>query len=151
MERIGNIVGNVHADGDLAALYDGHESADTLQRVVIDANDCRRSRFRATTDAGTDIGVVVNKAAVSVRDVLLVEADRHIVERIVADVIPGLEIHEATVNADLFVTNLDDVDPGGARGVEYVSNHDHGHDHGHGHSHEDDDAHDHTHGSHHGH
>jgi len=192
MERIDGIVGNVHADDDLAALYAGHESAGTLERVVIDADDRRRSRFRATTDAGTDVGVVVDKAAVSAGDVLLVEddrlivvafeprdalvvslpdataerleaavelghrignqhwdlaiddgdvyvpleADRHIVERVVADVVPGSEIHETTVEADLFVTELEDADPGRARGVDHDSEHGHEHGSGHGHGHE---------------
>jgi urease accessory protein len=207
MERIDGIVGNVHADDDLAALYAGHESAGTLERVVIDADDRRRSRFRATTDAGTDVGVVVDKAAVSAGDVLLVEddrlivvafeprdalvvslpdataerleaavelghrignqhwdlaiddgdvyvpleADRHIVERVVADVVPGSEIHETTVEADLFVTELEDADPGRARGVDHDSEHGHehgsghGHGHEHGHSHEYGPEHDHDH------
>lgn len=207
MERIDGIVGNVHADDDLAALYAGHESAGTLERVVIDADDRRRSRFRATTDAGTDVGVVVDKAAVSAGDVLLaederlivvafeprdalvvslpdataerleaavelghrignqhwdlaiddgdvyvpLEADRHIVERVVADVVPGSEIHETTVEADLFVTELEDADPGRARGVDHDSEHGHehgsghGHGHEHGHSHEYGPEHDHDH------
>ncbi|MFB1064594.1 urease accessory protein UreE [Natrinema sp. H-ect4] len=207
MERIDGIVGNVHADDDLAALYAGHESAGTLERVVIDADDRRRSRFRATTDAGTDVGVVVDKAAVSAGDVLLVEddrlivvafeprdalvvslpdataerleaavelghrignqhwdlaiddgdvyvpleADRHIVERVVADVVPGSEIHETTVEADLFVTDLEDADPGRARGVDHDSEHGHEHGSGHGHgyehgnSHESGPEHDHDH------
>jgi len=207
MKRIDGIIGNVHADDDLAALYAGHQSAGSLERVVIDADDRRRSRFRATTDAGTDVGVVVDKAAVSAGDVLLaederlivvafeprdalvvslpdataerleaavelghrignqhwdlaiddgdvyvpLEADRHIVERVVADVVPGSEIHETTVEADLFVTELEDADPGRARGVDHDSEHGHehgsghGHGHEHGHSHEYGPEHDHDH------
>jgi urease accessory protein len=221
MKRIDGIIGNVHADDDLAALYAGHQSAGSLERVVIDADDRRRSRFRATTDAGTDVGVVVDKAAVSAGDVLLaederlivvafeprdalvvslpdataerleaavelghrignqhwdlaidegavyvpLEADRHIVERVVADAVPGSEIRETTVEADLFVTDLEDADPGGTRGGghgpdhgrDYDRGHGHEHDHSHGHandhghSHEHDDTHDHTHESHHDH
>lgn len=204
MERIDGIVGNVHADDDLAALYDDHESAGTLERVVIDAGDRRRSRFRATTDAGTDVGVIVDRAAVSTGDVLLVEddrlivvafeprdalvvslpdataealeaavklghrignqhwdlaidegavyvpleADRHIVERVVADVVPGSEIDETTVEADRFVTDLEDADPGGAHGVDHGSGngYDHGADHGHSHDHGADHDHEHGHG-----
>ncbi|UHQ98457.1 urease accessory protein UreE (plasmid) [Natrinema zhouii] len=221
MERIDGIVGNVHADDDLAALYDDHESAGTLERVVIDADDRRRSRFRATTDGGTDVGVIVDRAAVSAGDVLLVEddrlivvafeprdalvvslpdataealeaavklghrignqhwdlaiddgavyvpleADRHIVERVVADVVPGSEIGETTVEADLFVTDIEDADPGGAHGVdlgsehgpghghEHENGHEHGHKNGHLHEHENGHPHehDHTHESHHDH
>ena len=182
MERIDGIVGNVHADDDLAALYAGHESAGTLERVVIDADDRRRSRFRATTDAGTDVGVVVDKAAVSAGDVLLVEDDRLIVvafeprdalvvslpdataERLEAAVELGhrignqhwdLAIDDGDVyvplEADLFVTELEDADPGRARGVDHDSEHGHehgsghGHGHEHGHSHEYGPEHDHDH------
>ncbi|PCR90099.1 urease accessory protein UreE [Natrinema ejinorense] len=197
MERIDGIVGNVHADDELAARRVAHEEDGTLERVVIDAENRRRSRFRATTDAGTDVGVVVDTPAVSAGDVLLVaddrmivvafepvdalaialpdataarleaavelghrvgnqhwdlavddgtvyvplEADRHIVERVVADVVPGSELRETTVEADLFVTALEDEEAGsdGGPGSEHghgVADHIHGHDgseHTHGH------------------
>ncbi|MFP8953463.1 urease accessory protein UreE [Natrialbaceae archaeon A-arb3/5] len=195
MRRIDGIVGNVHADEELATLRDEHESNDSVERVVVDADNRRRSRFRATTDAGTDVGVVVDKAAVSAGDVLLVEdermiviafeprdalavslpeatdsaleaavelghrignqhwdlavedgivyvplaADRHIVERVVADVVPGSEVRETTVEADLFVTDLE----GDDLGHDHSHEDDHDHSHGDGHSHGDD--HDHSH------
>ncbi|MEY7849807.1 urease accessory protein UreE [Natrarchaeobius sp. A-rgal3] len=199
MKRIDEIVGNVHADDDLAARRDDHEDRGTVERVVIDPDDRRRSRFRASTDAGTDVGVVLDKPAVSAGDVLLVEddrmiliafeprevlavslpeasaealaaavelghrvgnqhwdlavddgtvyvplaADRHIVERVVADVIPGSEVRETTVDADLFVT-----DTGDGHGRGHASGADPGHSHeddAHEHGHEDDD---HEHGHH---
>ncbi|ADB60440.1 urease accessory protein UreE [Haloterrigena turkmenica DSM 5511] len=189
MERIDGVVGNVHADDELAALRAEHDERGTLERVVIDADNRRRSRFRATTDAGTDVGVVVDTAAVSAGDVLLVEddrmivvafeprdalavslpdatdealeaavelghrignqhwdlavedgvvyvpleADRHIVERVVADVVPGSEIRETTVEADLFVTDIDDA---GAHDVDHEHSHGGEHEHGHDHAHE---------------
>ncbi|SEQ38249.1 urease accessory protein UreE [Natrinema salaciae] len=211
MERIDGIVGNVHADDELAASRAAHEEADTLERVVIDADNRRRSRFRATTDRGTDVGVVVDKPAVSAGDVLLaeddrlivvafeprdalavtlpdatperleaavelghrvgnqhwdlaveegtvyvpLEADRHIVERVVADVVPGSDVRETTVEADLFVADLE----AERTGSDGVSEHGNGVEHGHGrggvdhthehgtdgidHSHEHDHAHDH--------
>ncbi|WP_394742457.1 urease accessory protein UreE [Natronococcus roseus] len=204
MERIDGVVGNVHADDELAALRDDHAANGTLERVVIDAGDRRRSRFRATTDAGTDVGVVLDRPAVSVGDVLLVddermvlvsfeprdalavelpdptadameaavelghrvgnqhwdlavedgvvyvplEADCHIVERVVADVVPGAEVRETTVEADLFVTELEG-------GVDREHDHSHGgdpdraHDTDHGHTHGND--HDHSHASDHAH
>lgn len=210
MERIDGIVGNVHADDELAAVRAEHDERGTLERVVIDADDRRRSRFRATTDAGTDVGVIVDKAAVSAGDVLLIEddrmivvafeprdalavslpdatdealeaavelghrignqhwdlaveygvvyvpleADRHIVERVVADIVPRSEVRETTVEADLFVTDIDDT----AHDVDHEHSHegdrDHGrsherggHAHGHdGHGHERaDHSHDHPH------
>ncbi|WP_339103923.1 urease accessory protein UreE [Haloterrigena salinisoli] len=186
MERIDGVVGNVHADDELAALRAAHDERGTLERVVIDADDRRRSRFRATTDAGTDVGVIVDKAAVSAGDVLLVEddrmivvafeprdalavslpdatdealaaavelghrignqhwdlavedgvayvpleADRHIVERVVADIVPGSEVRETTVDADLFVTDIDDA---GAHDVDHEHSHQGDRDHGHSH------------------
>lgn len=207
MERIDGVVGNVHADAELAALRDEHRENGTLERVVIDGADRRRSRFRATTDAGTDVGVVLDRPAVSVGDVLLVEdqrmvlvafeprealavelpeatpatleaavelghrvgnqhwdlavedgvvyvplaADRHIVERVVDDVVPGAEIEATTVEADLFVP-----DRGGGEAGHGHDDHDHAHPHGghdHGHSHDHDHhshGHDHEHGHDHG-
>jgi len=205
MKRIEGIVGNVHADTDLAALRDDHEDAETLERVVLDADNRRRSRFRATTDAGTDVGVIVDRAAVSAGDVLLLEsdrmiivafeprdalavslpdatderleaavelghrignqhwdlaveedvvyvpleADRHIVERVISDVVPGSEIHATTVEADLFVTDLEDA----ATGThdldhEHSADHEHQHaDHSHEHQHAD-HSHEHQHADH---
>ncbi|MCU4926842.1 urease accessory protein UreE [Halobacteria archaeon AArc-dxtr1] len=202
MERIDGVLGNVHADDDLAALRDDHAAAGTLERVIIDAANRRRSRFRATTDAGTDVGVVLDRPALSVGDVLQcaddrmivvafeprealaitlpeptetaldaavelghrignqhwdlavedgtvyvpLAADRHIVERVVSDVVPGSHVTETTVEADLFVT-----DPG-----EFTPDHDHGgssegdsHDHSpseHSHDHGEHDEHSHSHG-----
>ncbi len=190
MERIDGVVGNVHVDDDLATRRDAHEQHETLETIVIDADNRRRSRFRATTDRGTDVGVVLDRPAIASGDVLLVEddrmivvafesraalaitlpeatpetlaaavelghrvgnhhwdlaieegtvyvplsADRHIVERVVTDVVPDAEVDETTVSADLFVTDTEDA------GVD----HEHGHgDHGHNHS--GDDAHDHGH------
>ncbi|ELY53125.1 urease accessory protein UreE [Natronococcus jeotgali] len=198
MERIDGVVGNVHADDELAALRDEHRENGTLERVVIDAADRRRSRFRATTDAGTDVGVVLDRPAVSVGDVLLVEdermvlvafeprealavelpeatpatleaavelghrvgnqhwdltvedgvvyvplaADRHIVERVVDDVVPGAEIEATTVEADLFVPDRRDGEAGHGH-----DDHDHAHPHG-GHDHDHHShGHDHDHGN----
>ncbi|RKD89344.1 urease accessory protein UreE [Halopiger aswanensis] len=215
MEHSDGIVGNVHADTDLATLRDEHAANGTLERVVIDADNRRRSRFRAVTDAGTDVGVVVDKPAVSAGDVLLLEddrmiivafeprdalavelpeatattrdaavelghrignqhwdlavedgvvyvpleADQHIVERVIADVVPGAAVRKTTVEADLFVTDL-----GGMPDHEHDhSTNGHEHDHGeHSHGPEDPDRghnhrhtrdgttheHDHTHGEH---
>lgn len=207
MERVDGVVGNVHANDELAALRDDHAANGTLERVVIDAGDRRRSRFRATTDAGTDVGVVLDRPAVSAGDVLLVddermvlvsfeprdalavelpdptadameaavelghrvgnqhwdlavedgvvyvplEADRHIVERVVADVVPGSEVQKTTVEADLFVTELE------PEGADHEHDHghdgdpDHAHSTGHGHIHGDGHEHDHSHASDHAH
>ncbi|MFC6765038.1 urease accessory protein UreE [Natrinema soli] len=206
MERIDGVVGNVHADDELAVLHKTHEERGTLERVVLNAENRRRSRFRATTDAGTDVGVIVDKPAVSVGDVLAVdddrmiaiafeprdalaislpnatsealeaavelghrvgnqhwdlsvedgtiyvpiEADRHIVERVVANVVPGSEIRKTTVEADLFVTDLEDEETDSDDGHRSVPGLEHDHEHGHGtggHAHEHGE-HDHSHSHH---
>ena len=223
MKRIDGVVGNIHADDELAVRRDAHEQADTLETIVVDADNRRRSRFRATTDRGTDVGVVLDRPAIASGDVLLVEdermivvafeprdalaitlpeatpehlaaavelghrvgnqhwdlaidegtvyvplsADRHIVERVVTDVVPDAEVHETTVAADLFVTETDDVgvdhdhdhehhEHGHGVGTDHEHSHSHGsdehdHDHSHSHSHShgsDDHEHDHTHTDH---
>ncbi|NGM68955.1 urease accessory protein UreE [Natronolimnobius sp. AArcel1] len=204
MEQIDGIVGNVHADAELAALRAEHADAGTLERVVIDAGRRRRSRFREMTDAGTDVGVVVDSAAISAGDVLLVddermivvafeprealavtlpeatpqtleaavelghrvgnqhwdlavedgiayvplEADQHIVERVVTDVIPGASVEAVTVEAELFVSDGAETVPdhehehGGADHAHGDGGHSHTHGHGdHSHSHEHEHAH----------
>ncbi|ELZ05479.1 urease accessory protein UreE [Natrialba asiatica] len=205
MERIDTIVGNVHADDELATLRATHEENGTLERVVIDAENRRRSRFRATTDGGTDLGVVVDAPTVAAGDVLLVEddrmiviafepreaigislpeaspeavstaielghrlgnrhwglavtdgvayvpleADQHIIERVITDVAPDADIRKTTVDADLFVTDREEGNDGHAHGGEH--DHEHTHDGGHQHkrglghtSHDTDHQHSHT-------
>ncbi len=51
--------GNVD-DPDLASARDHHRKQGTLEHVRIDDAQRRRSRFRATTDAGTELGVVAS-------------------------------------------------------------------------------------------
>lgn len=209
MERIDTIVGNVHADDELAALRATHEENGTLERVVIDAENRRRSRFRATTDDGTELGVIVDAPAVSAGDVLLVEddrmivvafepreaiaislpeatpealptaielghrlgnhhwdlavtdgvayvpleADQHIIERVITDVASDADIRKTTVDADLFVTDREEGNDGHAHGGEREHEHEHTHDGGHqhtrglghtSHDHETDHQHSHT-------
>ncbi|EJN58127.1 urease accessory protein UreE [Halogranum rubrum] len=56
------VKGNVHEDDTLHEAYHDHDAAGTLERVVVDATTRRRSRFRTTTEIGTDLGVVVNSS-----------------------------------------------------------------------------------------
>ncbi|GAB3026573.1 urease accessory protein UreE [Natronobiforma cellulositropha] len=79
MERIDSVLGNVHADIDLASARAAHDAAGTLERVVLDETERRRSRLRVTTDAGTDLGIVVDRPALSGGDVLEHTPDRMIV------------------------------------------------------------------------
>ncbi len=207
MKRIDGVLGNVHADTELDAERERHARNGTLERVVIDADRRQRSRFRTTTDAGTDVGVVLDKPALSIGDVLVreddrmivvafeplealavelpeptseslaaavelghrvgnqhwdlaleegvvyvpLEADRHIVERVVADVVPGSTVREETVDAELFVTDLD-AEPAGGGNVDHEHTHGDESDHTHEHPHADepDHTHDHGHEHHHG-
>jgi len=76
MKRVDGIVGNVHTDPELAAKIESHEDAGTLERVVLDTGDRRKSRLRVETDAGTDLGILVDQPELSAGDVLFVD-DHH--------------------------------------------------------------------------
>ena len=53
-----SILGNVDDDADLRRSVESrHDSA--VERVVLDERERRRSRIRTTTDAGTEIGIIV--------------------------------------------------------------------------------------------
>lgn len=51
--------GNVETDPELAAARERHREQGTLERLRVDDTQRRRSRFRASTDAGRELGVVV--------------------------------------------------------------------------------------------
>ncbi|SDM96334.1 urease accessory protein [Halogranum gelatinilyticum] len=68
--------GNVHEDDALHDAYHDHEDAGTLERVVVDRTTRRRSRFRTTTESGTDLGVVVGTGELTPGDVLAVDSER---------------------------------------------------------------------------
>ncbi|TQQ80134.1 urease accessory protein UreE [Halonotius roseus] len=79
MKRVDGVVGNVESDPDLAAEIDAHEQADTLETVVLDDTERKRSRLRVTTDAGTDLGVLVDQPELVAGDVLLLDEERAVV------------------------------------------------------------------------
>ena len=79
MKRVDGVVGNVDSDPDLAAEIDAHEQAGTLETVVLDDTERKRSRLRVTTDAGTDLGVLVDQPELVAGDVLLCNDDRAVV------------------------------------------------------------------------
>lgn len=54
--------GNIDDDESLHETYHDHDAAGTLERVVVDATTRRRSRFRTTTESGTDLGVVAKSS-----------------------------------------------------------------------------------------
>ena len=79
MLRIDTVLGNVHEDESLAEEADRHEERGTLERVVIGADERKKSRLRVTTDAGTDLGIVVDRPELAAGDVLYRDDDRMIV------------------------------------------------------------------------
>lgn len=196
MLKIEHIVGNTGRNGALAAAAEQHREAGTYERVSLDAGERKRSRLRTSTDAGTDLGVLVDKPELEDGDVLYrdddrmivvefdvrealaidlpadirlgtalelghrvgnqhwdiavedgtvyvpVEADRHIVEDVLAAALPDeTSLRYVTVDPQLFLD-------GDAVGADHEHQHEaghgeHGHSHDHserGHSHDHDDG-----------
>jgi len=79
MKRVDGVVGNVDRDPGLADAVAEHEDAGTLETVVLDDTERRRSRLRVTTDAGTDLGVLVDRPELVAGDVLMLDDDRAVV------------------------------------------------------------------------
>ncbi len=79
MKRVDGIVGNTEDDAALAEAVAKHETEGTLERVVLDETDRKRSRLRVTTDAGTDLGVLVDQPELTGGDVLLLTDNRAVV------------------------------------------------------------------------
>jgi len=75
MKRVDGVIGNRNADPELAETLAAHEADGTLERVVLDNTERRKSRLRVETDAGTDLGILVDQPELSAGDVLVVEAD----------------------------------------------------------------------------
>jgi len=71
------VLGNV--DGEFEAARERHAAAGTLERVVLDERERRRSRFRTTTDAGTELGVVLGDTIPEPGDVLVDDDERLVV------------------------------------------------------------------------
>jgi len=79
MRRVDGIVGNVDADPELAEAVAARERAGTLERIVLDDTERRRSRLRVTTEAGTELGVIVDQPELTAGDVLILDDDRAVV------------------------------------------------------------------------
>lgn len=80
MKRVDGVVGNISHDPELAAEIESHDEAGTLERVVLDDTDRRKSRLRVETDAGTDLGILVDQPELSSGDVLFVDDGAAVVE-----------------------------------------------------------------------
>ncbi|ERH00549.1 MAG: urease accessory protein UreE, partial [Halonotius sp. J07HN6] len=79
MKRVDGVVGNVDDDPELAEAVDAHEADGTLETVVLDDTERKRSRLRVTTDAGTDLGVLVDQPELTAGDVLVLDDGRAVV------------------------------------------------------------------------
>ena len=79
MKRVDGVVGNADRDPALADAVAEHEEAGTLESVVLDDTERRRSRLRVTTDSGTDLGVLVDQPELTAGDVLVLDDDRAVV------------------------------------------------------------------------
>jgi len=102
MKRVDGIVGNIHTDPDLAAKIEAHEDAGTLERVVLNSNARQKSRLRVETDAGTDLGILVDQPELSAGDVLFVDDEQAAVvefEEIEAFIIELPEAAKSTLMA----------------------------------------------------
>lgn len=73
MRTIEGVVGNRRDDPTLEERLQAHDRAGSLERVVIEAAERKKSRLRVETDAGTDLGVVVEQPPLREGDVLFVD------------------------------------------------------------------------------
>lgn len=78
MKRVNGIVGNA-TDPELSDAIAAHDAAGTLETVSLKSSDRKKSRLRVESDAGTDLGVLVDKPALSEGDVLVLSDDRAVV------------------------------------------------------------------------
>jgi urease accessory protein len=79
MRVVETVLGNIETDPDLEASYE-ERPAEEIEEVVLDEQERRRSRFRTATDAGTELGVVVESdRGLRPGDVLVNDEERFIV------------------------------------------------------------------------
>ncbi|MCL9813353.1 urease accessory protein UreE [Natranaeroarchaeum aerophilus] len=195
MYTVNSIIGNTNRDESLAVAAETHEKAGTLERVLLDAGDRKKSRLRVHTEAGTDLGILVDKPELEDGDVLYhdddrlilvsfeerealtidlpadtapttllelghrvgnqhwdlavedgmayvpVEADRHIVEDVLAGALPDdAELDYEFVDPSLFLEG--EPNPDHSHGEDHSHSHDSETDHDHSHEHPEDHNHD---------
>jgi urease accessory protein len=74
-----SVLGNVETDPELADRYEARPETE-IERVVLDERERRRSRVRTATDAGTEVGIVVDgDHDLAPGDVLVDDAERLVV------------------------------------------------------------------------
>lgn len=106
MKRVDGVVGNRNADPELAETLAAHEADGTLERVVLDNTERRKSRLRVETDAGTDLGILVDQPELSAGDVLVVEAEFAVVVEFEAREAFVIDLPEPTESALLTAVEL---------------------------------------------
>ncbi|WP_255192111.1 urease accessory protein UreE [Natronobeatus ordinarius] len=99
MRRVDGVLGNVREDSKLAKRREEHEERGTLERVVLAAGERKKSRLRTSTDAGTDLGVLVDRPALEAGDVLLCEDERMVVVAFEPREVLALELPNPSPNA----------------------------------------------------
>lgn len=79
MYTVNRIIGNTKRDESLASAAQTHEERGTLERVLLEAGERKKSRLRVHTEAGTDLGVLVDKPELEDGDVLYHDDEQMIV------------------------------------------------------------------------
>lgn len=79
MRVIETVLGNVETDPELAASYE-QRPTEEVERVVLDEQERRRSRFRTTTETGTELGVIAgSEQRLQPGDILVDDEDRFVI------------------------------------------------------------------------
>lgn len=78
MLTVTSVIGNIFHDTGLMAKFEQASSAKSCERITIPRPELERVRMRKRTDAGTDIGLVLD-SGLHHGDVIVDDADRFIV------------------------------------------------------------------------
>lgn len=106
MKRVDGIVGNLNADPELAEAVDAHADAGTLEVVVLDNADRRKSRLRVETDSGTDLGILVDRPELSAGDILVLNDNRAVIVEFESRAAFVIELPEPTESMLMTVVEL---------------------------------------------
>jgi urease accessory protein len=106
MKRVDGVIGNRFEDTELAEAVATHESTGSLEAVVLDDTERRKSRLRVETDAGTDLGILVDQPELSAGDVLVLDDDRAVVVEFEAREAFVIELPEPTESTQMVTVEL---------------------------------------------
>lgn len=105
MKQIDSIHGNKKADHKLSARVAEHDAQGTLETVEIAAGERKKSRLRVETDAGTDLGLVLDRP-LRAGDVLAVDEERAIIVKFEDREAAVIELPEPTAESLAACTEL---------------------------------------------